>query len=70
MDLVSWDVDNAYLLLHAPITWVEFTFVLSYSGLTVYVPTGLSVGDMCAMRDDYHSDDGSLLGLVEGIASE
>ena len=38
LDLVSWDVDNVCLLLQSPSTWVEFSFVLSYSGLPVYVP--------------------------------
>ena len=49
---------------------MEFAFVLSYSGLPVYVPNCALVGDMCAIRKDYRSGDGSLLGLVEWIVGE
>ena len=70
LDLVSYDVDNAYLLLQAPSTWVEFSFVFSYSGLPVYVPSCSSVGDICALCRDYHSGAGSMLGCVGGIVGE
>ena len=56
--------------MQAPSTWVEFAFVLSYSGLPVFVLIFLLVGDMCALRRDYCSGAGSLLGLVEGIVVE
>ena len=45
-------------------------FVLSYSGLPVFVPNFASVGDMCAIREDYRLGAGSVLGLVEGIVGE
>ena len=53
LDLVSWDVDNAYILLQAPSTWVEFAFVISYSGHPVYVPIFSLMGDVCALCGDY-----------------
>ena len=55
-------MDNACLLLQAPSAWVKFAFVLFYSGLPVYVPSCLSVGDICALRRDYRSGVGSVLG--------
>ena len=69
-DLVSWDVDNARLLLHSPSTWMEFASVLSYSGLPLYVPNCASVGDGCAVCKDYRSSAGSVMGHVEGIVGE
>ena len=68
LDLVSWDVDNAYLLLQAPSTWVEFAFVLSYSGLPVYVPSCSSVGDIYTLSGDYRSGAGSVLECVWGVS--
>ena len=56
LDLVSWDVDNVCLLLQSPSTWVEFSFVLSYSGLQVCVPNCASVGGMCAIHEYYYFD--------------
>ena len=70
LDLVSWDVDNAYLLLQAPITWVEFAFVRSYSRLPVYISSCSLVGDVCALRGDHRSGSGSVLGHVEGVVGE
>jgi hypothetical protein len=70
LDLVDWSVDNAYLLLQAPSAWVEFAFVLSYSGLPVYVPSCSLVGDICTLRGDYRSGPGSVLGRVGGVVGE
>lgn len=70
LDLVDWDVDNAFLLLQAPSAWVEFAFVLSYSGLPVYVPSCSLVGDICTLRGDYRSGPGSVLGRVGGVVGE
>ena len=66
LDLVNWDVDNAYLLMQAPSDWVEFAFVLSYSGLPVYVPSCSLVGDIWALCGGYRSGAGSMLGGVVG----
>ena len=70
LDLVSWDMDNACLLLQSPSTWMEFAFVLSYSGLPVYTPSCASVSDGCAMCKDYRSRAGSMMGHVEGIVGQ
>ena len=70
LDLVSWDMDNACLFLQSPSTWMEFAFVLSYSVLPVYVPNCASVCDGYAMREDYRSSAGSVMGHVEGIVGE
>ena len=40
---------------------MEFASILSYYGMPVYVPNCVSVGDGCAMREDYHSSVGSVM---------
>ena len=44
--------------------------MLSYSGPPVYIPNCELVGDMCAMREDYRSSAGSVVGHVKGIVGE
>ena len=70
LDLVSWDVDDACLLLQSPSSWMELAFVFSYSGLPVYAFNCESVGNGCVMRKDYRSDAGSVMGHVEEIVGD
>ena len=70
LDLVSWDVDNACLLLQSLSTWMKFAIVLSYSRLLVYVPNCVLVCDGCDMHEDYRSSGGSMMEHVEGVVGE
>ena len=65
LDLVSWDEGSNCLILQPPCTWSEFAFVLSYSGLPVFIPNCVAVAYECAMHKGFHSDDGSVMGYVE-----
>ena len=64
LDLVSWGEGGTCLISQSPRTWMEFAFVLSYYGLPVFVTNCALVGDMCAIREDYRSGSGSVLGHV------